>query len=106
MTNIVQNNLNPTFHEAIDFLYPVLIDKKMSENPQYLFENFPPIVIDVMDVDSKLVGKEYEDIGRAVIHLKIAALDLSKMMTHKRCSTRPKNVKALQIRLVRPQIRK
>lgn len=42
----------------------------MSENPEYLLDNFPPVVIDVMDVDSKLVGKEYDDIGRAVIFLK------------------------------------
>ena len=58
------------FHQAIDFLYPALIDKKMAENPEYLIDNFPPIVIDAMDVDSKLVGKDFEDIGRAVIHLK------------------------------------
>ena len=42
----------------------------MAENPEYLIDNFPPIVIDAMDVDSKLVGKDFEDIGRAVIYLK------------------------------------
>ena len=70
-TDIVKNNLNPVFHRAIDFIYPVLVSKKMmKENPQHLVDVLPPVVIDVMDVDSKLTGNQFEDIGRAVIYLK------------------------------------
>ena len=42
----------------------------MAKDPEYLFENFPPIVIDVMDVDRKVMRNQHEDIGRAAIYLK------------------------------------
>jgi len=68
-TKIVYKSLNPVFYSVKDFSMDVLISSGNSEDPEKIFENFPPILLDIWDVDKDLMQTTKDYLCRAHIHL-------------------------------------
>ena len=70
-TQTIFENNNPLFYEVKELDYEV---RDIND-----FTTYPPMIVDVFDIDEHLIGKDTTDyIGRAVIHPNCAAIKLQR----------------------------